>query len=80
MPADDFPSSEPVDEQGQTPADLGGCATDVPWPEVRVELPPTVLERLERKARALGVSVESLICAIVVRSQTGLDDGPGADT
>jgi hypothetical protein len=38
-----------------------------------------VLERLERKARALGVSVESLICAIVVRSQTGLDDGPGAD-
>jgi hypothetical protein len=74
MPADDFPSSEPALEQGQTPADLGGCAISVPWPELRVELPPTVLEGLERKARAHGVSVESLICAIVVRSQRGLED------
>jgi hypothetical protein len=54
-------------------------AADVPWPDVRVELPPTVLQGLERKAREHGVSVELLICAIVVRSQTGLDDGPGAD-
>jgi len=52
---------------------------NVPWPEVRVELPPTVLQGLERKARAHGVSVETLICAIVVRSQTGLDDCPGMD-
>ena len=44
-----------------------------------MELPPTVLEGLERKARAHGVSVESLICAIVVRSQRALDDDPGAD-
>ena len=79
MPADDFPCSEPVAEQGQTPADLGGCAINVPWPEVRVELPPTVLECLERTATEHGVSVETLVCAIVVRSQTGLDDGPGAD-
>jgi len=43
-----------------------------------VELPPSVLEVLERKAREHGVSVEALICAIVVRSQTGLEDGPGA--
>jgi hypothetical protein len=69
-----------VGERGQAPADLGGCAINVPWPEVRVELPPTVLEGLEGKARAHGVSVETLIWAILVRSQTGLDDGPGAHT
>jgi len=38
-----------------------------------------VLEGLERKATEHGVSVGTLICAIVVRSQTGLDDGPGAE-
>jgi hypothetical protein len=50
----------------------------VPWPEVRVELPPTVLQSLERQASEHGVSVGTLICAMVVRRQTGLDDGPGA--
>jgi len=38
-----------------------------------------VLEGLERKATEHGVSIETLICAIVVRSQAGLDDGPGAE-
>jgi hypothetical protein len=77
--ADDSPSADPLGEQGQAPADLGGCAINVPWPEDRVELPPTVLQSLERQASEHEVSVGTLICAIVVRSPTGLADGPGAE-
>jgi hypothetical protein len=51
---------------------------NVPWREVRIELPKTVLQGLERDANEHGVSVETLILAIVVRSRTGLDDGPGS--
>jgi hypothetical protein len=45
---------------------------------VRIELPNTVLQGLECDANEHGVSVETLILAIVVGSRTGLDDGPGA--
>jgi hypothetical protein len=47
--------------------------------EVRIELPNAVLRGLERDANKHCVSVEMLICAILVRNQTGLDDGPGAE-
>ena len=55
-----------------------GCAIDVPWPEVRIELPANVLGDLQREADEHGVSVETLILAIVVRSRTG-HDSPGAN-
>jgi hypothetical protein len=48
-----------------------GRAIDVPWSEVRIELPANVLGDLQREAIEHGVSVETLILAIVVRSQTG---------
>jgi hypothetical protein len=50
----------------------------VPWPEVRIELPANVLGDLQREADEHGVSVETLILAIVVRSRTG-HDSPGAN-
>jgi hypothetical protein len=77
--ADGITSSEPVAEQGRIPADFSACAIKVPWREVRIELPDAVLRGLERDADKHGVSVEMLICAILVRNQTGLDDGPGAE-
>jgi hypothetical protein len=72
-------SSEPVDGEGRIPADFSECATKVPWREVRIELPDAVLRALELAADKHGVSVETLICAILVRSQTGLDAGPGGE-
>jgi hypothetical protein len=68
-----------VAEQGRIPADFSACAIKVPWREVRIELPDAVLQRLEREADEHGVSVETLILAIVVRSRTGHDDSPGAE-
>jgi hypothetical protein len=37
-----------------------------------------VLRGLEREANEHGVSLETILLAIVVHSRTGCDDGPGA--
>jgi hypothetical protein len=51
----------------------------VPWREVRIELPEAVLRGLESEAHEHGVSVETLILAIVVRSRAGRGDSRGAE-
>jgi hypothetical protein len=50
----------------------------VPWTEVRLELPDTVLRRLADQAGACGVSVEVLIVTLLAKSQV-VGDEPGSE-
>jgi len=68
------------DETAQRPATARHrSVTKVPWREVRIELPEAVLRGLESEAHEHGVSVETLILAIVVRSRAGRGDSRGAE-
>src|SRR5208283_1062898 len=58
---DNLPSSGGSDEQPWRAADEAGCALNVPWREVTVRLPLDVAGALENAARALGVSLETLV-------------------
>ncbi len=68
--ADGLPSSREVAERGRTGANAGDCAIFVPWTEVRIELPDTVLRDFELQASRYGVSVELLLTTLLLTGQT----------